>query len=229
MVRGELLPGGTSREWCEADVLRRLRRASLARLRQEVEATDQRELARFLPSWQNVDAHGRRRRRIGSPARGSRLAAGGGAHPEDLGAGHPAAPPRLLQPDLARRALHERRAGLGRRRGAGRNDGKVALYFREDVRLAGPPPANAKIDRPEGELHDAIRERLAQGPCFWLDLLELDGSAEELHEALWDLAWSGEVTNDAFAPLRAPRLRAAQRSERGGRRFARRRAAAAGP
>jgi ATP-dependent Lhr-like helicase len=77
-------------------------------------------------------------------------------------------------------------------------------------------------------MHDAIRERLAQGPCFWLDLLELDGTAEELHEALWDLAWVGEVTNDGFAPLRAPRLRAAQRTERSGRRFSRRRAASAG-
>ena len=46
-------------------------------------------------------------------------------------------------------------------------------------------------------------------PCFWLDLLaDLDFPAEELHTALWDLAWAGEVTNDAFAPLRAPRLRA---------------------
>ena len=44
----------------------------------------------------------------------------------------------------------------------GRNDGKVALYFREDVRLAGPPPGNAKLDRPEGETHDAIRDRLAR-------------------------------------------------------------------
>ena len=53
----------------------------------------------------------------------------------------------------------------------GRNDGRVALYFREDVHLAGPPPANAKLERPEGEAHDAIRERLAAGPSFWLDLL----------------------------------------------------------
>ena len=91
----------------------------------------------------------------------------------------------------------------------GRSDGRVALYFREDVRLAGPPPANAKLEAAEGEVHDAIRERLAAGPSFWLDLLaDLDHPAEELHNALWDLAWSGEVTNDAFAPLRAPRLRA---------------------
>ena len=48
--------------------------------------------------------------------------------------------------------------------------GRVALYFREDVRLAGPPPANAKLDRPTGELHERIRELLAERPRFWLDL-----------------------------------------------------------
>jgi len=106
----------------------------------------------------------------------------------------------------------------------GRSDGRVALYFREDVRLAGPPPANSKLEAPSGEIHDAIRERLAAGPSFWLDLLaDLDHSPEELNNALWDLAWSGGVTNDAFAPLRAPRLRAVANSERPGRRFARRR------
>ena len=228
VVRGELLPGGSSREWCEADVLRRLRRASLARLRQEVEATDQRELARFLPSWQNVDAHGRT-----------------GAGPDRLREALISLQGVALTPKTWERDVLPRRLGsyspswldelctsgelvwVGA--GAlGRSDGRIALYFREDVRLAGPPPANAKIDPPEGEIHDAIRKRLSQGPCFWLDLLELEGSTEELHEALWDLAWSGEVTNDAFAPLRAPRLRAAQPSERRGRRFARRRAAAAG-
>ena len=98
--------------------------------------------------------------------------------------------------------------------------GRVALYFREDVRLAGPPPSNAKLDRPEGEVHDAIRERLASAPSFWLDLVaELDFDAEELNAALWDLAWAGEVTNDAFAPLRARRLTAVPRSsaaKRGG-------------
>src|SRR5204862_3571430 len=57
LIRGELLPGGTEREWCDPEVLRRVRRASLAHLRAEAEAVDVRELARFLPSWQNVDAH----------------------------------------------------------------------------------------------------------------------------------------------------------------------------
>jgi ATP-dependent Lhr-like helicase len=228
VVRGELLPGGTEREWCDADVLRRLRRASLARLRHEVEATDQRELARFLPSWQNVDAHGStgagtdRLREALVPLQGVALTPKTWERdvlPRRLGAYSPT----WLDDLCTSGELVWVGAGA-----LGRSDGKVTLYFREDVRLAGPPPSSAKIDPPAGETHDAIRERLSSGPCFWLDLLDLEGSAEELHEALWDLAWSGEVTNDAFAPLRAPRLRAAQRTERSGRRFARRRAAAAG-
>ena len=109
----------------------------------------------------------------------------------------------------------------------GRSGGKVALYFREDVRLAGPPPSNAKIEAPKGEVHDAIRDLLGRRPCFWIDLVdELDLSPEELHNALWDLAWAGEVTNDAFAPLRARRLRSVQRAPQRGRRFAARRAGA---
>ena len=47
LVRGELRPGGSEREWCDPDVLRRLRRASLAALRREVEPVDQEALARF--------------------------------------------------------------------------------------------------------------------------------------------------------------------------------------
>ena len=55
LVRGELRPGGTEREWCDPDVLRRLRRASLAALRKEVEPAEQATLGRFLPSWHGVD------------------------------------------------------------------------------------------------------------------------------------------------------------------------------
>ncbi len=224
MVRGELLPGGSEREWCDADVLRRVRRASLARLRKEVEAADRSELARFLPSWQNVDAFRPagagldRLREALVPLQGVALT------------------PKVWEADVLPRRLGTYSQGwldelctsgelvwIGA--GAlGRNDGRVALYFREDVRLAGPPPANAKLESPGGEVHEAIRERLAAGPSFWLDLLaDLPYPNEELHNALWDLAWTGEVTNDAFAPLRAPRLRAVPPSERPGRRFARRR------
>src|SRR6185369_614169 len=54
LVRGELRPGGTEREWCDPDVLRRLRRASLAALRREVEPVEQEALARFLSGWHGV-------------------------------------------------------------------------------------------------------------------------------------------------------------------------------
>jgi ATP-dependent Lhr-like helicase len=87
----------------------------------------------------------------------------------------------------------------------GRNSGRVALYFREDLTVLGPPPYRGEI--PDGDAHQAIRARLAAGACFFTDLLvDVDLSPEEIQEALWDLAWAGVVTNDAYAPLRAPRL-----------------------
>jgi len=227
LVRGELRPGGSEREWCDADVLRRVRRASLAQLRREVEPAARDRFARFLPSWQNVDAHRAsgagpdRLRDALVPLQGVALTPKvweGDVLPRRLGAYSPAWLDELCT------SGEVVWVGAGAR---GRGDGRVALYFREDVRLAGPPPANSKLELSEGAAQEAIRERLAAGPSFWLDLLaDLDFPAEELHNALWDLAWSGEVTNDAFAPLRAPRLRSAPAHERQGRRFARRRSGA---
>jgi ATP-dependent Lhr-like helicase len=109
----------------------------------------------------------------------------------------------------------------------GRSSGRVALYFREDARWLGPPPARG--DPPAGPLHERLRERLAAGAAFWSDLLADLSDAEplELQGALWDLVWAGELTNDAFAPLRAPRLSLARREQQRGRRFARRRRPAA--
>src|SRR5262249_3773429 len=54
LVRGELRPGGTEREWCDPDVLRRIRRATLAVLRREVEPAEQAALGRFLPAWHGI-------------------------------------------------------------------------------------------------------------------------------------------------------------------------------
>ena len=224
LIRGELLPGGSEREWCNPDVLRRLRRASLAVLRKEVEAADTSELARFLVSWQNVDAY--------RPA---------GAGPDRLREALVPLQGVALTPEVWERDVLPRRLGayspawldqlstggeivwIGA--GAVGRTGRVAFYFREDVRVAGPPPSNAKLDRPEGEIHDAIREQLTERPCFWVDLVaDLKWGREELHSALWDLAWAGEVTNDAVAPLRSPRLKASEtNAARRGRRFSARR------
>ena len=117
----------------------------------------------------------------------------------------------------------------------GRTSGRVAVYFREDAAALGPPPNKSGAEVPSGDAHAAIRSRLAAAPCFFTDLLaELPMEPALVQEALWDLVWAGEVTNDAWAPLRAPRLTLAraQRSaaaRRGaGTRFGRRRPAAAG-
>ena len=209
LVRGELLPGGTEREWCDADVLRRLRRASVARAPPRGRGGRPRR-ARSLPAGvaeRRRPPPGRRRAR--PPARGAGPASGRRADAGGLGARRAAAPPRRLQPDLARRADDGRRGCLDRRRAARPGPAGSRSTSARTSASPGPPPSNAKLDRPEGEVHDAIRERLAAGAVFWLDLVaELEFDAEELNAALWDLAWAGEVTNDAFAPLRARRLTA---------------------
>ncbi|HEX3434606.1 MAG TPA: DEAD/DEAH box helicase [Solirubrobacteraceae bacterium] len=222
IVRGELRPGGSGREWCDVEVLRRLRRASLAALRKEIEPADQRALAAFLPSWQGVDRHSPagagidRLREVLVPLQGLALPAEiweRDVLPRRTGAYSPS----WLDMLCSSGELVWVGAGpLGR-------SGRVALYFREDAPLIGPPSINERrasgagaksTDTPE---HELLRERL-RTPCFFSDLIaELDLPAEALREALWDLVWAGEATNDAWAPLRAPHLslaRAASRSQR---------------
>jgi ATP-dependent helicase Lhr and Lhr-like helicase len=223
LVRGELRPGGSEREWCDPEVLRRLRRASLASLRKEVEPAEQRALARFMPAWQGVDASPPgsagvdRLREVLVPLQGVALAPEVWERdvlPRRAGAYSPAWMDQLC----ASGELVWLGAGS-----LGRRSGKVALFFREDARWLGPPPV--KGERPSDPLHETIRERLTGGASFWGDLLADLHEADpvELQDALWDLVWAGEVTNDAFAPLRAPRLSLAREAREQGRRFARRR------
>jgi ATP-dependent helicase Lhr and Lhr-like helicase len=97
---------------------------------------------------------------------------------------------------------------------------RVAVFFRDDAPVLGQPGAAA---RPEGPGHDVIRAALAGGALFWSDF-----GSEELLPALWDLVWAGEVTNDAWAPLRATsRYHVPSRNRHGSRRFSRAREAKA--
>jgi ATP-dependent Lhr-like helicase len=220
LVRGELRPGGTTREWCDPEVLRRLRRASLAVLRKEIEPADQRALGRFYPSWQGVDRHPPtgagvdRLREVLIPLQGIALPADVWERdvlPRRAGAYSPS----WLDQLCASGELVWVGAGS-----LGRNSGRVALYFREDAPWIGPPKAGVLV---EEEVHERVRERLRAGACFFTDLLvDLAGTpAEEIQEAVWDLVWAGEVTNDAWAPLRSPKLTQASQRARNDRRAAR--------
>jgi ATP-dependent Lhr-like helicase len=221
VVRGELRPGGSEREWCDVEVLRRLRRASLAVLRKEIEPADARRLAAFLPTWQGVDRHSSsgagvdRLREVLVPLQGLALPVEiweRDVLPRRTGAYSPS----WIDSLCASGELVWVGAGpLGR-------SGRVALYFREDAVAIGPPStgasARAGAEPPSGAEHELLRARLAQGPAFFTDLLaEVNASAESLREALWDLVWAGEVTNDAWAPLRAPRLALASAQSAPGR------------
>ncbi|UGT39486.1 DEAD/DEAH box helicase [Nocardia yamanashiensis] len=54
VVEGEFTPGSAGTEWCDSEVLRRLRRRSLAAARKEVEPVATAALGRFLPAWQHI-------------------------------------------------------------------------------------------------------------------------------------------------------------------------------
>ncbi|HXF97195.1 MAG TPA: DEAD/DEAH box helicase, partial [Gaiellaceae bacterium] len=205
LVRGELRPGGSEREWCDPDVLRRIRRATLAVLRREVEPAEQAALGRFLPAWHGI---GRRQtlREALVPLQALPL------------------PVPLWESDvLPRRVPGYRPADLdalcasGELVWVGAGLDRVAVYFREDAPALGPPAAEPP---PEGTAHAALRTALAGGALFWPDLLAASGlEPAEALPALWELVFAGEVTNDAWAPLRAPRRYEAPRPERRARRF----------
>ncbi len=97
--------------------------------------------------------------------------------------------------------------------GLGADDGRVVLCFRDQARAllgdrvrGGESADRDDVQRPDDEVHDAIRAHLAdRGASFWADLVHAAGTADErlLLRAVWDLVWAGEVTNDTLAPLRA--------------------------
>ena len=158
-MRGELRPLGTQREWCDPDVLRRLRRASLAVLRKEIEPVGQETLARFAPAWQGVDRFAAagagvdRLRDVLAPLQGLPLAPEvweKDVLPRRLGAYSPYWLDELC---ASGEVVWVGGGPLGGR------SGRVALYFRDDAPLLGPPPGPR--DAPGGELHELLRERLA--------------------------------------------------------------------
>lgn len=210
LLAGEFRPGATGREWCDAEVLRQIRRRSLAALRSRIEPVSHSALGRFLPGWQSLGA---------GPSAGRESGVDGVlAVVEQLdGVALPASAlePLVLAPrvrDYSPAMLDELLAsgevlwsGRGR---AGARDGWISLHPAE---TAG---ATLPLERPtpEGTVHRAIVESLRGGALFFRDVVaavkEVGDEAESVTEAavrdaLWDLVWDGVATNDTLGPVRA--------------------------
>jgi ATP-dependent Lhr-like helicase len=209
MSEGEFTPGERGTEWCDAGVLRMLRRRSLARLRAEVEPASHDALARFLPAWHGIGS------RIGSRAYGTTMLRGIDALVQAIeqlqGAAVPASaleslvlPARV--PGYSPAMLDELTAsgevvwaGQG---GLPGGDGWVSLYLADTAPLLMPSPADITLT----PLHEKLLEALGDGGAvFFRTLSDRLGSLndQELVTALWDLVWAGRLTNDTLAPLRS--------------------------
>ncbi|MDJ0341627.1 ATP-dependent helicase [Streptomyces sp. H10-C2] len=204
VVQGEFRPGGAGHEWCDAAVLRRLRRRSLAALRQEVEPVPPAALATFLPQWQHVGTHSLRG--LDGLVR---------AVEQLQGAEVPAsALEKLVLPSRVTGytpAMLDELTASGEVlwSGAGAlpgKDGWVSLHLADTAPLLLKEPQPLELS----PLHQAVLGALTGGYGLFFrqiaDQVRAAGAAPsdpELADAVWDLAWSGRLTNDTLAPLRA--------------------------
>jgi len=200
IIEGEFRPGGTEREWIDPDVLRSLRRRSLARLRQEIESVDIEALGRFLVSW-----HG-----IGSGRRG--LEALLDAIEQLQGAAVPASvlerevlPARVddYTPAMLDTLMSAGEVVWVGLEPLGEHDGRVALYLTDHMGRLRPPFApRPELEGRAGDIVDYLREH---GASFFAAIHDGTGGGfpNETVDALWSLVWQGRVTNDTVQPLRA--------------------------
>ena len=205
VMAGEFRPGHAGREYCHPDVLRSLRRKSLAALRREVEPVPVEVLGRFLPSWHGVGIQASGLDRLTEIV----FQLQGCAIPASV-LERDVLPVRVREyrPQLLDQLISMGEVVWTGRGSLGSSDGRVALYLRSDApRLIREPD-----DRPGGELHERLRDHLqSRGASFFRDLYYATGSSDEdaVLDALWDMVWAGDVTNDTFLPLRmlGPRMR----------------------
>ena len=208
VVEGEFRPGGSGSEWCDAEVLRRLRRRSLAAARQDVEPVPTHVLGRFLPRWQHV----------GGTLRGL----DGVVTVIDQLAGVPipaSAWESLILPQRVRDyspALLDELTATGEVVWSGHGsisskDGWLCLHPADAAPVTLPLPRGDELS----DLQHAVLQALSGGGAFFFRQLS-DTVGTVLREravdppddttlaaALWDLVWTGHLTNDTFAPLRA--------------------------
>ncbi|MFJ5721522.1 DEAD/DEAH box helicase [Streptomyces sp. NPDC093149] len=205
IVQGEFHPAGIGQEWCDATVLRRLRRRSLAALRHELEPVPPTALAGFLPQWQHLGNNSLRG--IDGLAR---------AIEQLQGAPVPAsALEKLILPNRVTGytpALLDELTTTGEVVWAGAGalpgkDGWLSLYLADSAPLLLPPPHPLELSA----LHESVLTALSGGyGLFFRQISDQvratthpDCTDPQLADAVWDLAWSGRLTNDTLAPLRS--------------------------
>jgi ATP-dependent Lhr-like helicase len=210
LVEGRLLPdelGGTGHEYCDADVLRMLRRRSLAALRAEVEPVAPQTLGIFLPTWQKT---------------GQLRGVDGLYQAIEQLSGAPLPLSALESQILPARVTDYRPSMLdelttsgevlwfGHRQLPGPKGGKdamISLHLLDGAELTLPSvTALADHDELSGSLvHESLHEYLSRGGAYFLGQIcaDLGLTHAAAASALWDLVWAGHVTNDSFTPLRA--------------------------
>ena len=208
VLEGGFRPGGLHREWCDAEILRQIRRKSLAKLRREVEPVEQHTLARFLTHWQGLLAP----RRTGPAHLDALLDA-----IENLqGAPLPAS---LLETSiLPARIADYTPAGLDTLIAAGEvawagvepigeRDGRIALFLADKLPLLAQ---QRSLTNPNLEPLTEREEKLlsvleSTGASFFDPLHQATGGGYpgETLDALWNLVWRGLITNDSLHALRA--------------------------
>ncbi|WP_327352999.1 ATP-dependent helicase [Streptomyces sp. NBC_01304] len=205
VVQGEFHPAGIGQEWCDATVLRRLRRRSLAALRQELEPVPPAALASFLPQWQHMGGHGLRG--IDGLVR---------AIEQLQGASVPAsALEKLVLPSRVQGynpALLDELTTTGEALWAGAGalpgkDGWISLYLADSAPLLLPEPQPMELTA----LQESVLTALSGGyGLFFRQITDQvratthpDATDPQLADAIWELAWSGRLTNDTLAPMRA--------------------------
>ena len=203
ILEGAFRPGGIHREWCDAEVLRMVRRKSLAKLRKEVEPVEQQMLARFSTHWQGVL---QRRRGLdalldtidnlqGSPLPASLIETA--IFPSRLGNYQPGDLDTLIA------AGEVVWCGLD---ALGEHDGRIGLYLSDRLTTLLPPVRAAASDNPLTPREQSLLDQLTRGgAAFFTQLHDAVGGGfpGETLDALWSLVWRGLITNDTFHALRA--------------------------
>jgi ATP-dependent Lhr-like helicase len=204
VLEGGFRPGGLHREWCDAEILRQIRRKSLAKLRREVEPVEQHTLARFLTHWQGLLAP----RRTGPAHLDALLDAIENLQCAPL-------PASLLETSiLPARIADYTSAGLDTLIAAGEvawtgvepigeRDGRIALFLADKLPLlAQQRPLTEPLSEREEKLLSVLE---STGASFFDPLHQAIGGGYpgETLDALWTLVWRGLITNDSLHALRA--------------------------